>query len=312
MNSQVLVESIIGNIEKVIVGKRDVIKILIAGLLSRGHILIEDIPGLGKTMLVKALAKSINADFKRIQFTPDLLPSDITGVSIFNQHTSQFEFRAGPVFANIVLADEVNRTTPRTQSGLLEAMQEYAVTVDGKTHKLPDPFFVIATQNPIEYYGTYPLPEAQLDRFLIRVNVGYLPEAEEIKLLENRMAKDPMDDLKPVATVADVLALMEAAKGIRVHKDVLGYIVKIMNSTRSHPDIKLGASPRGSLALMNLAKTYALISSRDYVTPADVKEVAVAVTNHRIILHPSTLVQGKKPHDVMQEIIAKVPVPVEV
>jgi MoxR-like ATPase len=312
MSNQAVIEGIISNIGKVIVGKEDIIKLLLAGLLSRGHVLIEDVPGVGKTMLVRALAKSINADFKRIQFTPDLLPSDITGVSIYNQHTNQFEFRPGPVFANIVLADEINRTTPRTQSGLLEAMQEYSVTVDGKTNKLPDPFFVIATQNPIEFYGTYPLPEAQLDRFLMRISMGYLPQTEEMKLLEQRMTHDPIEGLKPVATVAEILTLTDACKNIRVHKDLLGYIVTIVDTTRHHPDIKLGASPRGSLALMHLAKTYALINSRDYITPADIKEVAVSVLNHRIILHPSTLVQGKRPQEIIAEILMKIPVPVQV
>ncbi len=312
MNNPALIESIIANIEKVIVGKREVIKLLIAGLLSRGHILIEDIPGVGKTMLVRALAKSINANFKRIQFTPDLLPSDITGVSIYNQQTAQFEFRPGPIFANIILADEVNRTTPRTQSGLLESMQEYSVTVDGKTHKLPEPFFVIATQNPIEFYGTYPLPEAQLDRFLMRFSMGYLQETEEIKLLENRLSSDPIDNLQSALSLADIASLMESANAISVHKDILSYIVKIVEATRNHPDIKLGSSPRGSLSLMHLSKTYALLNNRDYVTPLDVKNIASAALNHRIILYPSSLVKGVKPQEIIRDILEKVPVPVEV
>ncbi len=311
MTNQELVESIVVNVEKVIVGKREIIKLLLAGLLSRGHILIEDIPGMGKTMLVRALAKSLSAEFKRIQFTPDLLPSDITGVSIFNQQKNQFEFRPGPIFANVVLADEVNRTTPRTQSGLLESMQEYAVTADGKTYKLPEPFFVIATQNPIEFYGTYPLPEAQLDRFLMRFSMGYLPSEEEVRLLEGRLNKDPIDDLTPVLKLQDILHLMEQANSVHVHKDILGYIVKITEATRNHPDIRLGASPRGSLAVMHLAKSYALLNSRDYVTPADVKNTAVPALNHRIILHPGSLVKGTKPQQVVSEIIEKIPVPTE-
>ncbi|MGE5197031.1 MAG: AAA family ATPase [Deltaproteobacteria bacterium] len=312
MDSQALIEKVISNIEKVIVGKRDVIKLLLAGLLSKGHILIEDIPGVGKTMLVRAMAKSINAEFKRIQFTPDLLPSDITGVSIFNQQTSQFEFRPGPIFANIILADEVNRTTPRTQSGLLESMQECAVTVDGKTHKLPEPFFVIATQNPIEFYGTYPLPEAQLDRFLMRFSMGYLPSEEEIKLLQDRLVQDPIDSLKSVLNLSDILALITNAGATHVDKSILMYVVKIIEATRNHTDIKLGSSPRGSLAVMHLAKTFALLNNRDYVTPMDVKTVAIPALNHRIILHPSSLVKGVKPQEIIKELIEKVPVPVEV
>lgn len=312
MKNPALIESIIVNIEKVIVGKREIIKLLIAGLLSKGHVLIEDIPGVGKTMLVRALAKSVNANFKRIQFTPDLLPSDITGVSIYNQQSTQFEFRPGPIFANIILADEINRTTPRTQSGLLESMQECSVTVDGETHKLPEPFFVIATQNPIEFYGTYPLPEAQLDRFLMRFNMGYLPETEEIKLLENRLTRDPIDDLQPVLNLADIASLMESINTIHVHKDILSYIVKIVEATRNHQDIKLGSSPRGSLSLMHLSKTYALLNNRNYVTPMDIKSIAVAVLNHRIILYPSSLVKGVKPQEIVSDILEKVPVPVEV
>lgn len=312
MSNAVLIESLIANIEKVIVGKRESIKLLIAGLLSKGHVLIEDVPGVGKTMLVRALAKSVNADFKRIQFTPDLLPSDITGVTIYNQQNAQFEFRPGPIFANIVLADEVNRTTPRTQSGLLESMQEYAVTVDGKTHKLPEPFFVIATQNPIEFYGTYPLPEAQMDRFIMRFNMGYLPELEEIKLLENRLTQDPIDNLKPVLNLSDILSLMESINKVHVHKDILSYIVKIVEVTRDHQDIKLGSSPRGSLAMMHLSKTYALLNNRDYATPTDVKNIAVAALNHRIVLFPSSLVKGVKSEEVISEVLEKVPVPIEV
>ncbi|MBU0549576.1 MAG: MoxR family ATPase [Candidatus Omnitrophica bacterium] len=310
MQSENTIEVLIGNIEKVITGKREVIKLLLAGLLSRGHILIEDVPGLGKTMLVRALAKSINADFKRVQFTPDLLPSDITGVSIYNQGTSKFEFKQGPIFANIILADEINRTTPRTQSGLLECMQEYSITVDGITHKLPDPFFVIATQNPIEFYGTYPLPEAQLDRFLMRFNMGYVLENEEINILENRLTKDPIDTLKSVLPISDILSVMNKVDNIHINKDLLTYIVRIINATRQHPDIKLGASPRGSLSIMRLSKAYALLNSRDYVVPSDIKDITIPSLNHRIILYPASLVKGIKPQEVIQDILNKVPVPV--
>ena len=310
METQPKIERLISNIEKVIVGKKEVIKLLIAGLLSRGHILIEDVPGLGKTMLVRALAKSISADFKRIQFTPDLLPSDITGVNIYNQSTTKFEFKPGPVFANIILADEINRTTPRTQSGLLECMQEYAVTVDGTTHNLPEPFFVIATKNPIEFYGTYPLPEAQLDRFLMRFGMGYILEGEEVNILEHRLTQDPIDTLQPVFELSDILNLMEKVNHIYINRDILSYIVRIINATRQHADIKLGASPRGSLALMRLSKAYALLNNRDYVVPMDIKNIAIPALNHRIMLYPTSQVKGLKPQEVIQDILNEAPVPV--
>ena len=304
------IETLISNIEEVIVGKREVIKLLLAGLLSRGHVLIEDVPGLGKTMLVRSLSKSISADFKRIQFTPDLLPSDITGVSIYNQATTKFEFRPGPVFANIILADEINRTTPRTQSGLLECMQEYSTTVDGITHKLPEPFFVIATENPIEFYGTYPLPEAQLDRFLMRFGMGYIKEAEEISILENRLKIDPIDQLSSVMKISEILTLMEEVNDVNINRELLVYIVKIINATRQHPDVKLGASPRGSLALMRLSKAFAIINNRDYVVPSDIKTITMPALNHRIMLYPNSLVKGLKPQEVIEEILDKIPVPV--
>ena len=306
-----IIESLIDNIEKVIVGKRDVIKLLLAGLLSRGHILIEDVPGLGKTMMVRALAQSINAEFKRIQFTPDLLPSDITGVSIYNQTTTEFEFRPGPIFANIILADEINRTTPRTQSGLLECMQEYSATIDGITHTLPEPFFVIATENPIEFYGTYPLPEAQLDRFLMKFSMGYISESEEINILENRLRTDPIDHLRPVLKISDILSLIDKTNKININKDLIAYIVKIINATRQYSDVKLGASPRGSLALMRLSKAYALLNNRDYVIPSDVKNVVIPALSHRISLYPNSVVRGAKPEEIIKDILEKIPVPVQ-
>ena len=306
------IESLISNIEEVIVGKREVIKLLLAGLLSRGHILIEDVPGLGKTMLVRTLSKSISAEFKRIQFTPDLLPSDITGVSIYNQSTTKFEFRPGPVFANIILADEINRTTPRTQSGLLECMQEYSTTVDGITYKLPEPFFVIATENPIAFYGTYPLPEAQLDRFLMRFGMGYIDESEEVSILENRLKTDPIDHVSAVMQISEILTLMEEVNDVNLNRELLTYIVKIINATRQHPEVKLGASPRGSLALMRLSKAYAIINNRDYVVPSDIKTVAIPALNHRIMLYPNALVKGLKPQEIINEILDKIPVPVSV
>lgn len=311
MNDLNAIESLINNMENVIVGKRDVIKLLLAGLLSKGHILIEDVPGLGKTMMVRALAKSISAEFKRIQFTPDLLPSDITGVSIYNQTTTNFEFRPGPIFANIVLADEINRTTPRTQSGLLECMQEYATTVDGITHLLPEPFFVIATENPIEFYGTYPLPEAQLDRFLMRFSMGYISESEEINILENRLRTDPIDHLQPVLKISSILSLIDKANKININKDLIAYIVKIINATRQYSDVKLGASPRGSLGLMRLSKAYALLNNRDYVIPSDIKNIAIPALNHRITLYPNSVVRGAKPQEIIIDILKKIPVPVE-
>ena len=311
MNDLNVIESLIDNMENVIVGKRDMIKLLLAGLLSKGHILIEDVPGLGKTMMVRALAKSISAEFKRIQFTPDLLPSDITGVSIYNQTTTNFEFRPGPIFANIVLADEINRTTPRTQSGLLECMQEYATTVDGITHLLPEPFFVIATENPIEFYGTYPLPEAQLDRFLMRFSMGYISESEEINILENRLRTDPIDHLQPVLKISSILSLIDKANKININKDLIAYIVKIINATRQYSDVKLGASPRGSLGLMRLSKAYALLNNRDYVIPSDIKNIAIPALNHRITLYPNSVVRGAKPQEIIIDILKKIPVPVE-
>jgi MoxR-like ATPase len=303
-------KSLIKNVEQVIVGKTETVKLLIVGLLTNGHILIEDVPGLGKTMLALALAKSIKGDFKRIQFTPDLLPSDVTGGAVYSPKTGEFDFRKGPVFTNILLGDEINRTTPRTQSALLECMQEYKVTADGETFLLPQPFMVIATQNPIEYQGTYPLPEAQIDRFLMKINIGYLSTSEEVKVISGQKIKHPIENLSPVLDLQDILNLQEEVKNIEISPNVLDYIVKLVFATRSKKEeIKLGASPRASIALMKASCAWALVEGRDYVIPDDVAKLCVWVLKHRILLHPKISITGKTPEDLIAEFVKNTPIP---
>ena len=278
-------------------------------LLSRGHILVEDVPGVGKTMLARSIAITTGCDFKRLQFTPDLLPSDVTGASVFNQQTGQFEYRPGPVMAQIVLADEINRATPKTQSALLEAMGEQQVTVEGVTHPLPSPFMVIATQNPIEYEGTFPLPEAQLDRFFMRISLGYPEPSEEVSIMDGREATDPIDLLQSSSTPSDIIALQQYTDSIYIDELIKQYIVDIANATRSHPDTTLGVSPRASINLMKGAKAFAMLQGRDYVIPDDVKAIAVPVMSHRVLLSPSARMRGVNQSTIVSEALENVNVP---
>ncbi|MBI2861289.1 MAG: MoxR family ATPase [Chloroflexi bacterium] len=302
-------ERVLNNVEEVIVGKRSEVELALIALLCQGHLLIEDVPGVGKTMLAKSLARSISCTFRRIQFTPDLLPSDITGVSIYNQKTGDFEFRAGPIIANIVLADEINRATPKTQSALLECMEERQISVDGHTYRMPAPFLVIATQNPIEYEGTFPLPEAQLDRFLLRIRLGYPSPADEVSIISQQMVSHPIDELGEVLSAEDLLTLQrQIRERVFVHDYVREYIVAIVNATRQHPDVYLGASPRGSLALFRASQALAALYGRDYVIPDDVKRLAEACLAHRLILSPSARLRNVNPGDVVAFTIESVPV----
>ena len=302
-------EAIATNVERVVQGKPDVIELAILCLVAEGHLLIEDVPGVGKTSLAKALAASIDCRWARIQFTPDLLPSDVVGVTVFNRSRSEFEFRPGVVFANLVLGDEINRASPKTQSALLEAMEERQVTVDGHTHVLDAPFMVIATQNPIEHEGTYPLPDSQLDRFLMRVTVGYPARSAELDILDTHAGETIVDELKPVASAKDVLAMTMAARDIHVAPSLKGYLVDIAEASRRHPALALGMSPRATLALQKAARARAAASSRTYVVPDDIKDLAGPVLSHRLVLTPEAAMQAADPQGIVDDILRKVPVP---
>jgi MoxR-like ATPase len=304
-----LAEKIIHNVGKVMVGKQAAVKLAVIALLSQGHLLIEDAPGVGKTMLARSLAKSINCTFKRIQFTPDMLPGDIIGVTVYNQKTGDFQFRPGPIDAQVVLADEINRATPKVQSALLEAMEEKQITVDGITHKMPQPFHVLATQNPIEYEGTFPLPEGQMDRFLLRINIGYPDAEEEIAVIERQQFAHPIEQIGPVVDTADVLKIQETVKKIFVDKLIKQYIVTLVQATRKHPSIYLGSSPRGSLALFRCSQARALLEGRDYVLPDDVKALAEPALAHRSLLSSADQSQGKDSRIYIAEIVNTTPVP---
>jgi len=297
------------NLSRVIVGKDNTINLTVIAFLCQGHVLIEDVPGVGKTMLARSLAKSLGCAFKRIQFTPDMLPSDVTGVSIYNQNTREFEFRPGPLMAQIVLADEINRATPKTQSALLEAMEERQMTVDGTTYGLPAPFMVMATQNPIEYEGTFPLPEAQLDRFLMRIDLGYTSLQNEIKILEEQQIVHPIQELQPVVNTEEILAAQEAIKHVYVSDPVKRYIVEMVRETRQHPEVYLGASPRGSLSLFRAGQASAALNQRDYVLPDDVKGLAPYILPHRVVVSPAARLTDLSSAKIVREIIDSLPVP---
>ncbi|HEY5669866.1 MAG TPA: MoxR family ATPase [Anaerolineales bacterium] len=299
------------NIQKVIIGKDEVINLTLTVVLCEGHMLLEDVPGIGKTTLARALAASLGCTFRRIQFTPDLLPSDITGISWFNQKTQEFEFRSGPVISQVVLADEINRATPRTQSALLEAMQERQVTVDGVTRPLPRPFLVMATQNPIELEGTFPLPEAQIDRFLMRIALGYPEESEENAILERFRLADPLVDLEPVTTPQEILEYINQRRQVRIAEPVREYIVRVARATRQNTEIELGASPRATLSLYQAAQAWAAIHGREYVLPDDVKNLAPYILSHRLMISPQAQLRGRKIEELISDIVEAVPVPVE-
>jgi len=296
-------ERVVANVERVIVGKHDEVRLALVALLCRGHLLIEDVPGTGKTVLAKSIARSLGCSFRRIQFTPDLLPSDVTGLSIYNQKTREFEFRPGPVHAQVVLADEINRATPKTQSSLLECMEERQATVDGTTYAMPDPFLVIGTQNPIEYEGTFALPEAQLDRFMLRLRMGYPQPIEEIVILDEQKRSHPLDELEVVCPVEELREMQAAIRDIYVDSTVAEYIVRVVTATRDHPDVYLGASPRGSIALYRSSQAWAALDGRDYVIPDDVKKLAEPALAHRLIIKTASTIHDVLPGAVIREIL---------
>jgi MoxR-like ATPase len=299
------------SVASVVVGKAEVIEFCLVALLCEGHILLEDVPGIGKTTLAKAIARSLGCSFKRIQFTPDLLPGDVTGIYYFNQKSQEFEFRSGPIISQVVLADEINRATPRTQSALLEAMQERQITVDVETIQLPRPFMVLATQNPIELEGTFPLPEAQVDRFLMKIALGYPDEEDENTILLRYEQDDPLEKLEPVIEASDLLAMQSQVKSILVEDSVRDYVVRVVRATREHEAVELGVSPRGTLALYKAAQALAAIRGRGFVLPDDVKHLAPSLLTHRIIISPQTRLRGRRPEEVVMEVVETVPVPVE-
>lgn len=307
--AQSTARAILDNVQQVIIGKEDAVELAVIALISNGHLLIEDAPGVGKTMLARSLARSLDCSFKRIQFTPDMLPGDITGITVYSQKTGDFEFRAGPVMAHMVLADEINRATPKVQSALLECMDEGQITVDGVTHNMPSPFHVLATQNPIEYEGTFPLPETQLDRFLLRISLGYPSQDDEIAIVEKQQYAHPIEKIAPVATGTDLLELQTAVKDIYVDDTLKKYITSLVAATRDHPTIYLGASPRGSLALFRTAQARALVQGRDYVLPDDVKALAESVLAHRLIIRLTDVSQDKSGRASITEILETIPVP---
>ncbi len=309
MDARSVALRIVDNVERVIIGKRSQVELAVMALMCGGHLLIEDVPGVGKTILARSLARSSGCSFSRIQFTPDLLPSDVTGVSIYNQKTEDFQFRRGPLFAQVVLTDEINRATPKTQSALLEAMEERQVTVDGVTHRVPQPFMVLATQNPIEYEGTFPLPEAQLDRFLLRVHLGYPSPTDEVLMMDSQQQQHPIETLAQVTTAEEVMEVQAAVREIYIDPLLKRYIVAILNATREHENAYLGASPRGSLALMRTTQAYAMLEGRDFVQPDDVKLLAYPTLGHRVLVSPGARVRNIDAAEIVDECIERVPVP---